>query len=209
MGRLTAGAGNAFGDFMARLIWDARQNLAALSRSLDVWSGLMLGALCLVVSMAVVLEQQQRQAESWEARYRTAQRVKPQVRSPVETPDDGRQRLHKFEQLLLPHPDIPQAVQDMLGAAEDAGLSIRAAEYRVQTEDRGGFMRYRINLPVQGTAEAVNRYIYAALLHQKNLALENVQLKRDNLDSPNLEARIQWVLLTRLPPPTDTQRPKP
>jgi hypothetical protein len=202
--RLTLGTGHAIGSLAARLVWNAHQGLAALSRSLDAWNWLMLTALCLAAGMAGALEWQQRQAEDWEARYRMSLRAKPD-RPPVETPDDGRQRLREFEQLLLPHPDIPQAVQDILGAAEDTGLSIRSAEYRVQTEDRGGFMRYRINLPVQGTAEAVNQYIHAALSRQKNLALESVQLKRDSLDSSELEAHIQWVLLTRLPPVTSTQ----
>jgi hypothetical protein len=201
---LTLGTENAIGSLAARLVWNARQSLAALSRSLDIWSWSMLTALCLAAGMAGALEWQQRQAENWEARYRMSLHAKPD-RPPVETPDDGRQRLREFEQLLLPHPDIPQAVQDILGAAEDAGLSIRSAEYQAQTEARGGFMRYRVNLPVQGTADAVNQYIYTALLRQKNLALESVQLKRDSLDSSELEARIQWVLLTRLPPATSAQ----
>jgi hypothetical protein len=202
MGRLTMSAGNSFGSWVTRLVWSACQNFVALSRRLDVWRWLMLGAVCLLAGMAVTLERQQQQAQSWETHYQSTQHANTQGIAPADVsdvPDDGRHRLRAFEQLLLPHPDIPQAVQNVLGTAEDAGLSIRSAEYRVQAEDRGGFMRYRINLPVQGTAEAVNQYIYAILLNQKNLALEGVQLKRENMDSPDLEARIQWVLLTRLP----------
>jgi len=56
-----------------------------------------------------------------------------------------------------------------------------------------------MTLPVQGDAGAIRRFMLAALLAHKTLALESVQFKRDRAATAEVEARIQWVLLTRLP----------
>lgn len=116
-----------------------------------------------------------------------------------EPEDDGRVRLQAFERHLLPHEDIPVALQDLLGLIEKEGLVALQGEYRPQPEPPGGFLRYHINLPVKGPAVAVQRFIQAALRTQKTLVLQSVQFKREHADSNDVEARIQWVLLTRLP----------
>jgi hypothetical protein len=37
------------------------------------------------------------------------------------------------------------------------------------------------------------------LASQRTLALESVQFKRQGIDSSEVEARIQWTLMTQLP----------
>jgi uncharacterized iron-regulated membrane protein len=178
--------------------WKLRQWKARVRRSFGAWEAILLGFLLIGILALGGVMYQQRLFEDWQTQT-AALPAKNPVKVSALPLDSDRQRLLAFEQHLLPHQDIPFALQDMLRLAEEEGLTIRHAEYRAQAEPRGGFMRYRINLPVQGKSETVNRYIYEALLAQKNLALESVQLKRETLESQNLEARIQWVLLTRLP----------
>jgi len=179
--------------------WTLRQWWGAARRSLGAWESLLLGFLLVDILALGGMIDQQRQLEDWQSRLAALPANRLAKFHTVQPPDSDRQRLLAFEQLLLPHQDIPFALQDLLRLAEDEGLTIQHAEYRAQAEPRSGFMRYRINLPVRGSSDIVNRYIYDALLAQRNLALESVQLKRENFDSPDLEARIQWVLLTRLP----------
>jgi hypothetical protein len=196
-----------------RLVWAARHHVVALTQSFGIWGWSLLTTVLLALGALVALDEQQGEASLWRSRHAEAQMSAAQ--SPNDAPqtlvdhDDGRQRLAAFEQLLLPHQDIPTALQDLLRLAEDSGLSIQRAEYQAQIDIRGAFLRYRIHFPVRGTAETVNQYLYAALLQQKNLALESVQLKRETLDAPDLEARIQWALLTRLPPRMETQKDSP
>jgi hypothetical protein len=180
--------------------WKLMQWRASVRRSFGTWEAFLLGFLLAGILALGGVIYQQRQFEEWQSRLATLPATAPVKFPAVQPLDSDRQRLLLFEQYLLPYQDIPFALQDLLRLAEEKGLTIRHAEYRTQIEPRGGFMRYRISLPVQGASEIVNRYIYEALLAQKNLALESVQLKRENLDTPDLEARIQWVLLTRLPP---------
>lgn len=112
---------------------------------------------------------------------------------------DGRARLMAFEDYLLPHKDIPVVVQDLLRLADEAGLSIPRGEYRPQPDPVGGFVRYHMSLPVKGAAPAIHRFIQAALRKQKTLVLDSVMFKRERSTSSEIEARIQWVVLTRLP----------
>jgi hypothetical protein len=74
-------------------------------------------------------------------------------------------------------------------------------DYRAQPDLQGGFMRYRMSLPVKGDAPAVLKLMQAALQSHKTLALESVQFKRARIESADVEVRLQWVLLTRLPEP--------
>jgi len=121
----------------------------------------------------------------------------------------GREQLQAFEKYLLAHEEIPGVVQSLLALAGKSGLSIVHGDYRPQIDNPGQFMRYRMSMPVKGASQAVLAFIKSALLANPTLALESIQFKRERVDSAELEARIQWVVLTRLPPragqmPTDT-----
>lgn len=113
--------------------------------------------------------------------------------------DEGRARLAEFDRYLPPHDEIPQAVGDLLTLAEREGLVVEKGDYRAQPDPQGGFLRYRMTLPVKGNAVAVRRFVLAALEGQKTLALESVQFKREQATDAQIEARIQWLLFARLP----------
>ena len=57
-----------------------------------------------------------------------------------------------------------------------------------------------MTLPIKGESGAINRFVQAALLTEPALVLESIQFKRDRPDAQQIEARLQWALLTRLPP---------
>lgn len=117
---------------------------------------------------------------------------------PVLASDTGRQRLLAFEQTLPPHEDIPQVLGDLLTLAEQQGLLAQRGDYRAQPDVQGGFLRYRMTLPVSGEPAAIRRFVQKALSTQKSLALESVQFKRESTGDGRMEARIQWSLLTHL-----------
>ena len=114
--------------------------------------------------------------------------------------DGSRQRVKLFDQQLLPHADIPTALQDLFNLAEDEQLVIARGDYRPQLDTQGGFLRYRMSLPVKGEARAVLRFLHKALRTQKALALESVQFKREHAGASEVEARLQLALLVQLPP---------
>jgi hypothetical protein len=112
---------------------------------------------------------------------------------------NGRARLAAFEQVLLPYEDIPDAIRSLFEAARREGLTLSKGEYRPQADVQGGFLRYRMALPVKGDADAIRRFMLSVLDTQKTLGLESVQFKRKGIASREVEARIQWTLFARLP----------
>lgn len=56
-----------------------------------------------------------------------------------------------------------------------------------------------MSLPVKGKAAAVQRFIERALIDNRSLMFESVQFKRDRIQAEQLEAQVQWTLITALP----------
>jgi hypothetical protein len=104
-----------------------------------------------------------------------------------------------FERILLPVDEIPQSLADLLNLAKDRGLSIPRAEYKTSEDAVGRYMRYRMVMPIKGNGSAIYRYMQAALKEHKYLVLESATFSRDDLNAPDLDAKIQWVFLTQLP----------
>lgn len=212
MGRMTVhGDGNRAASLKAWLAqrieqaaWEVSRGSRVFTRLFGVfgWSMLILFA----VGATVWLVEHQQVAEmntlySQLARQGSLKEpAHPQIVQHVDAANgaDGRARLKAFEDYLLPHKDIPVVVRDLLRLANEAGLSIPRGEYRPQPDLIGGFVRYRMSLPVKGAAPAIHRFIQASLRKQKTLALESVMFKRERSATSEIEARIQWVVLTRL-----------
>src|SRR5438105_6316159 len=112
---------------------------------------------------------------------------------------DSRARLLEFEAFLLPHEDIPLVVQDLIALAESDGLILPRGDYRPQIDTQAAYLRYRITFPVKGDPQHIHHFMQAVLGAHRTLALEAVQFKRERIESNQIEARIQWALLTRLP----------
>lgn len=115
------------------------------------------------------------------------------------TADSLQDRLHKFENTLLPYADAPGKIQELLSLAQEIGLTVTQGEYRQEPDLSGQFLRYRMVWPVKGDAQKIYRLINRALVQQQSLVLESIQFKRENGNSSVTEAKVQWALLTRLP----------
>lgn len=188
-GRLPRTAGQA--------VWEVRRGIRVYLRRFGLLGMLLPGCAVLGIVAWTVDQQQIRALASTQLSLTEQELVSS---SPVENRGvDGRGRLKAFDEYLLDHENIPVVVQDILNLAEDEKLSITRGEYRPQIDVQGKFLRYRMTLPVKGDAQAIRRFMLAALHAQKTLALESVQFKRERIESSKVEARIQWIVLTRLP----------
>ena len=109
-------------------------------------------------------------------------------------------RLDAFESQLVPHDETGSVLQSLIELAEVEGLVLSRGDYTSTTDTDGQFVRHRMNFPVKGGAHSVPRFILAALSKHKALALETAQFKRQRGLPQDMEARVQFILLTRLPP---------
>lgn len=181
-----------------RLAWEVRRAQRRLAYRLGLPGVLALLALAVLLTALWMRESQR---DKW-TRARDAVAQLPtagRVETPITEPD-GYARLREFDRFLPAHEDIPTAIQDLIALAEANGLVLTRGTYRPQPETQGGYLRYRMTLPVTGHADAILRFMMAALETQATLSLEAVQFKRERSDTLVVETRIQWALLTHLPP---------
>jgi len=189
----TAWLGTALG----RAAWESRRLAQAMSRRFG-WPGWVVLAGLLLAATAAV--QSRRQAVLLaDAQHRLAEQHAAPVRALEPRGTDAAAKLLAFDDILLADSDIPELVRHLLELAEQEHLAIVRGDYKPQVDVPGRFMRYRMTLPVKGDAQAVHRFMLAALRAHRTLALESAQFKRERIESAEVEARIQWVVLTRLP----------
>lgn len=201
-------SGSSFGGYALRggadaAAWEVRRGLRTFTRRCGPagWVAVCAGVLALT-GMAVRNAEVDRlaglrtqlNAQAW-----TANADRPAAPQAL----TGRAQLQAFVDKLPGRDDIPAAIQDLLNLAEDEGLTMAKGDYRPEADVAGGFLRYRMTLPVKGNAQAVYRYVQRALNQQPSLALETIAFKRERIESAEMEARIQWVMLTRLPSSRD------
>lgn len=188
-------------------LWKLGQLAMRFNLRHGVWGwlnlSLLLASLALLGFLALqqdALKRLQRQLANAEAstasRPTTGAASMPSLQDPRR---EARAHLLAFEKHLLAHDAIAQAVQDLLRNAEDQGLLIERGDYESQADPQGEFLRFRMNLPVKGPAQAVHRFIKAALLAQPQLALDGIRFKREGVQTGDIEAQLSWVLFTRTP----------
>lgn len=190
----------ASGEAGARLRWQARQGARAAWRSLG-WTGVSLLLLAAACAAALALSAWQH-ADLERLRVRQAQApAMPRRAEPVALSDiaQDRVRLQAFLTGLPSHRDIPSAVQTLLTLADQHGVSLIKGDYQFQPDAVAGFARYRMALPLQGGSTQVRRFVSAALNAQPSLGIESLQLRREQAQTDQIEARLEWVLYTRLP----------
>lgn len=117
------------------------------------------------------------------------------------------ERLAMFYALLPAASSIPSIIETLITQAAAEELILQAGEYRAEQHAAGGFMEYRIALPVRGDAAALQTFLLKALRTQRVLALESVTFKRERIESRQVDARIRLVLFTK--PVEETSRKQP
>lgn len=193
--------------WLQRLHWGLRNGVADVIARIGMANMCSLLLALLAILAGLMWQRQHAQREQLQAALAVSGSVSAMVRAASDTPlsgavePDDRSRLASFDSMLLPHADIPQVIQDLLQLAASQGLSVQRGEYRAQPDVAGGFLRYGMTLPVSGDAAAVERFMQTALRTQPMLLLDNWHLQRQQRSSGQIEARLQWVLLARLPAP--------
>lgn len=181
-----------------RLAWELRRVWHALLRRFGR-AGVGLVTVAILVLCVAGWERSQLNAlQELRARAMASPAPAPPLQLRAQ-PDDDRLRLAAFDDHVVAHEDVPSVLQDLLHAAEAQGLTITRGDYRAQVDDVGRFVRYRMTMPVKGDSAAVQRFIAAGLHQNKSLALESIQISRERIEVREVQARIQWALLAKLP----------
>lgn len=73
-------------------------------------------------------------------------------------------------------------------------LVLNRGDYKLTQSKQGQLQRYEIVLPVSGNYIQIRQFIADVLQQLPALALSDLQMKRDNVMSPTVEARLVFVL---------------
>ena len=173
-----------------RLLWQTRRQLRRTG------AGAIGGAACLLLAVlaqwhATRLEQRQLTLGRQLSAAAKAAALPP---APVATEAAGVAAFHAY---LPPHDAIPDLLKDMVKVAQQSGITLAKAEYKPQPDAKAGFLRYQITLPVKADFANVQSFIINALQTLPTLTLESVAFKRDQIETGEVEARIQFALLVR------------
>lgn len=91
-------------------------------------------------------------------------------------------------------PAAAAALRRLFDAADKAGLGLDQGEYRLTEVKDAHLRRYQLSLPVYGGYPEIRTFVAQALNADPALALNAIQLRRDRIESPDLEALLNFTL---------------
>jgi Tfp pilus assembly protein PilO len=93
----------------------------------------------------------------------------------------------------------PELLKRINAAAEANGIVLQSGEYRMQRSDGTRLERYEITLPLKGSYAQIRGFVADALKAVPAAVLEEVNLRRDSVETPKLEARVRFTVYLGAP----------
>ena len=171
-----------------------RQFEALLHQARSVGTAGLVGAALLIVAvltyaaMVVPLydEVASLNGEVAEARARITGRLSPAATRDAE--------LNSFYSFFPKSQSSPLWLGKIYDAARQTGIKLTSGEYEFQRTTGSRLGRYRISLPAHGSYEQVRNFIAAVLKEVPAASLDDISLRREAIESPDLEARLRLTL---------------
>ena len=91
-------------------------------------------------------------------------------------------------------PAAAAALRRLFDAADKIGLELDQGEYRLTEAKEAHLRRYQFSLPVFGSYPEIREFIAEVLNTDSALALTSVQLRRDSIETPDLDAQLNFTL---------------
>lgn len=150
-----------------------------------------LAHLFLLPAREAAIEEGERRLAGFE---RNARRALIEQQAARVSPADTRQRLlERFPG----EDDLNAELGRLIALATEQGLQVPSGDYRLLPGKDGLFDRYVLNLPVKGSYRTVRRYLSAVRAEFPELAVDDVSLRRESVDNPEVEAQLRFILFGR------------
>ena len=108
--------------------------------------------------------------------------------------------LNTFYGFLPAEKDATRLLGVMLTTATEHGLTPEKADYTLARNPAAAFSRYQITLPVRGSYVEIRSFANQVLQRIPSAALNDITLKRPDINTDMLEARLRFtVFLQRSP----------
>ena len=91
-------------------------------------------------------------------------------------------------------PAAAAALRRLFDTAAKNGLELAQGEYRLSVVRDAGLQRYQLALPVAGGYPEIRAFVGQALNADPALALAGIKLRRERIESPDLEGLVNFTL---------------
>jgi Tfp pilus assembly protein PilO len=102
--------------------------------------------------------------------------------------------------LLPPASEASQLIGELQQLAQAEGLELPRGQYSVSPLVGTSLRRWQLVLPVEATYPTLYAFIAAALERQPNLTLDELKLKRDRIETGDLQAELRMSLFVEAAP---------
>jgi Tfp pilus assembly protein PilO len=106
----------------------------------------------------------------------------------------GRSQLSNFYAFFPLTENVPELLGRVHRAAMQNQLLLKKGEYKLSRETEFRLARYEVTLPVTGDYVRVRGFVNDVLQAVPSAALDELTLKRESVDQPELEARVRFSL---------------
>ncbi len=179
---------------MARLVLEnwlirARWHTTRLSNIGKIGIGLCV--LALVFFFTAIVPQKQALKEL-KNKVKAMQQVQTGAAGQVKL--DNNQALQVFYDFFPRSDSSPYWINELDRIAKSRSVELNSSDYRLTLEKGSKLVRYEIQLPVRGSYPQIRAFIADALQAIPALALVDVMIKRETIQSGRLEARLSMHL---------------
>jgi len=109
-------------------------------------------------------------------------------------PTSGRTQLSNFYAFFPLTVNLPELLGRIHRSARQHGLLLEKGEYRLARELDFRLARYQVTLPVRGDYADVRGFVDDVLDAVPASALDELTMKREGVEQPDLEARVRFTL---------------
>jgi Tfp pilus assembly protein PilO len=175
---------------MDRVAWTVKRGFVKLR-----WPGLVgLGLLVFTAGLTAVgirsthvrLDSLDREAETISSRLGNRGAARAAV--------SGRSQLSNFYAFFPLTENVPELLGRIHLAATQHQLVLEKGEYKLSREPDFRLARYQVILPVKGDYTNVRQFVNDVLGAVPSAALEELTLKRESIEVPELESRVRLTL---------------
>jgi hypothetical protein len=83
----------------------------------------------------------------------------------------------------------------VLLSAREKGVFPPQADYKLESEAMTKTTRYRLSLALQGRFSDIQAFLVDVLNENRSIAVDSISVKRESLEKPDVEARVQFSIL--------------
>jgi len=153
--------------------------------------------LLLLTGVAWVLPIQSIQEEiaSTTAQLRALQQQnQARIAMPVDTSLSREQQLQEFYGGFPSTMQVNDVLQTIYKAAAKRNLVLETGEYAWVQTNADPVARYKVTFPIKGTFAQLLEFMDTVLQENNTVALENLTIKRDKVETPELEAKLTFTI---------------